>query len=57
VTVYLAGRMPASNVVRTPGLCDPSTCLINASDGGFSIPSTVTLTQSDVGLELANQAG
>ncbi len=57
VTVHLAGRMSATNVVQTPGLCDPGTCLTSASDGGFAIPSTVTLTQSDVGLELANQTG
>ena len=53
----LTGRMSATNVVQTPGLCDPGTCLTSASDGGFAIPSTVTLTQSDVGLELANQTG
>ena len=57
VRVYLAGRMPAANVIRNYGLCDMNTCPDPiAPDGGFSIPSTIMLSQSDVGLELANQA-
>jgi hypothetical protein len=55
--VYLAGRMPAADVVRDPRYCNMATSAAPRSTGGdYTIPVPVKLTQSDVGLEAPNQA-